>query len=136
MEGKFMKKVFLMLMLLMPMIGLYACDTCGFLKNNEQKVFSVSGFDPYSNSKYTGIAEITNVGGVFSIRWVFPDGSSEVGTGVKIGKQLSISYATDDPSYPNPGIQVYDLITNDKLKGPWAPIGGSIIGTETLERIY
>lgn len=131
-----MKKVFLMLMFLLPMIGLQACETCGFLRNNEQKVFSVSGFDPYSNSEYTGVAEITNVGGVFSILWTFSDGSSEIGTGIKIEKKLSISYATDDPSLPNPGIQVYDLITNDKLKGQWVPIGGNLVGEETLTRIY
>jgi hypothetical protein len=130
-----MKKIFLTFIFLLPIMGLYACG-CDCHEEIEQTIYSVRGFNPYTNTKYTGKAIITRQGEIFSVQWTFDDGTTEIGTGLRSGNKLSISYATADPTLPNPGLQVYEIIGINKLKGPWVPIGGNLVGEEALKRTF
>ncbi len=120
---------------LLPMLGLHACDFCGFLDGDQQAIYSVQGRDAGSIVEYTGTAVITRVGNVFSVQWVFDDGRQLIGTGLKTGDILSVAYA-DNNGLTNPGVIAYSIFCENRLRGRYVNIGQSDIGEQTLKRIH
>ena len=95
--------------------------------------YKVRGFDPYINQEYTGTALIERNGDIYNILWTFDTGTQELGTGVRKDDQLSVVFRNIE----NPdviGVQAYE-IHHHHLKGPWASLGGSLVGIESLRKI-
>lgn len=117
------KVLFSVVAFIMPFLSLQAGLT---------GVYNISGYDPYAEECYTGKICIGKDCEVYTAKWTYDgdDTSGEIGTGVYNDGQLSFVFQSeDDPSYV--GVQVYEVSCHG-LKGPWVPLAGEKIGSETL----
>lgn len=94
--------------------------------------YDVSGFDPATNKKYTGIVVIEKVGQVYIANWVFSDGSNDIGTGVLNDDSLAFDF--HEISAGDNGVQLYE-IDGHTLSGPWARFGTTQTGFEKLKKL-
>lgn len=96
--------------------------------------YSVAGFDPSVHQPYTGTLEIVQNGETYTGNWTFNDGTHETGTGIRKDDQLSFVFqGVEDPT-GDIGVQVYEL-RHDHDKGPWANLGSSVTGFESIKKI-
>ena len=103
-------------------------------------VYNISGYDPHSQGKYQGIAEIKLKDAKNEIYEIICQLNHPVvstyATGVKIDNTLSCVFAEmDDTNNTKYGLQTY-VIHNDKLSGPWIFYGDTVKGMETLTKTY
>lgn len=95
--------------------------------------YEVSGFNPFTNSHYTGQVVITkNDDHVYTATWTFDGGGSDVGTGVRKGDDLAFVF--EEGSSGVFGVQLYDF-DGHHAKGPWTFFGGTAEGHEKLKKI-
>lgn len=82
---------------------------------------------------YTGTIVIKRQGSIYNATWTNEDGSHEIGTGLRTGHILSFVFKQE--SSGQYGVQVYQILSNRCLKGPWAWHGANWKGIEKLTRI-
>lgn len=94
--------------------------------------YEVHGFDPLSNSKYSGTLVITKNGPIYSATWTF-GGGVDTGTGVR--KDDSLSFVFREGNANSFGVQVYEIEGDHTLKGPWVRYGATSKGYEKIKKI-
>lgn len=111
----------LSLFLLLPV-----CIFCGI-----EGKYKASGTDPVNKQKYKASVVIRKNGGLYTVKWTYPDSTVDIGTAVKKGNFLSVVFREgESASY---GVQTYE-IQDGKLKGPWARYGDTKKGYEELKK--
>lgn len=85
---------------------------------------------------YNGVATIVKAkGGVYEIRWVYPDGTFDVGTGVKKKDHISFVFANVvDTSFGAYGVIAYKIEDNT-FKGLYTYFAETGIGHEKMKKI-
>lgn len=92
--------------------------------------YEVEGTDP-ATGPYTGIATIQRIGiGIYTAKWTFSDGSTDVGTGVKQVHNVSFVFKESSGDF---GTQLYEILNN--LEGKWIRFGATKNGGEKLRKI-
>jgi hypothetical protein len=76
-----------------------------------------------NGAKYTVTVKIEEDGDTFKVTWKMPDGQSYIGVGIRNGKLLSVSWATQAGTRLTVGVTVYEVQKNATLKGRWSMIG-------------
>lgn len=76
-----------------------------------------------NGAKYTVTVKIEEEGDTYKVTWKMPDGQSYIGVGVRNGKLLSVSWATQQGTRLTIGITVYEVQKDATLKGRWSMIG-------------
>lgn len=95
-------------------------------------VYEVHGYDPEIDREYSGKAIIEKHGKIYNVTWIFPAGNIDVGTAVKAGDSLSISfYEIATNTY---GTQL-SQIDGKQLQGPWVRFNTNKKGYEKLCKI-
>lgn len=83
--------------------------------------YSCKGYDPYTNSNYTGTFKVKKVGNTYTTVWDL--GKDEIYTGAGVveihqgGSSFSVLFYKDS-NVRNAGLAAYDVQGN-KLKGQW-----------------
>lgn len=99
--------------------------------------YKIKGYDPNVPEYYSGFAEITKDGDVYTVHSRYNDGSHEHGTGIRKGNQ--ISFVTQRVENPTPATTAVTVckITSDPIhiKSSWIYLGGNLIGKERLHKI-
>lgn len=90
--------------------------------------YDLTGTNPGSGSKYSGVVTVQRTGDTFLVTWTV-SGARQVGIGVGAGDFLAVSYQSGNSI----GVAVYRPNENG-WKGIWAPAGSQAIGTETWTR--
>ena len=93
--------------------------------------YKVEGFDPSTQSKYTGTVVIQKRGQTYSAIWTFPSGNEDIATGVRKGDHISFVFQEHPTN--DFGVQQYE-IDGDILKGPWARFGINQKGFEKIQK--
>lgn len=93
--------------------------------------YKVEGFDPQTNSKYTGTLVITKSGNVYSATWNF-NGNTDTATGVRRGD--SVAFVFREGNSNSYGVQLYEIEEN-RLKGPWVRFGATSRGFERAKKV-
>ena len=76
-----------------------------------------------NGAKYTVEVKIEKENDAYKVTWKMPDGQSYVGVGIRNGKLLSVSWATQLGTKLTIGLTVYDIQKDGSLKGKWSMIG-------------
>lgn len=139
-----MKKLFFAAMVLFSSVGVLHADSSHsdhhhhidvFDASESSQTFRVRGFNPFTQTTYTGVVTLTRAGEIFAANWLFDDGTSEIGTGFLENGQLSFVFADAvNPLSELPGVQAYE-IHRRHLRGQWTILGQTLVGEETLTRI-
>lgn len=99
--------------------------------------YNVSGFDPNTNTSYTGTVTITKgENEIYDAEWNLSlDPPKYLGKGLKSDNQISFLYQTDGKPFgaDTTGLQVYK-IKGDTLEGNFIVYGESLVGNETLTK--
>ncbi len=103
-----------------------------FIFSDITGTYEVTGFHKPTKSRYSGTAVITKTDSIYTVNWVFSDGSTDTGTGVRTHDSLSVVFLDSESNY---GTQLYE-IKHHILKGPWVLFGGSDEGVETLKKVH
>jgi hypothetical protein len=102
--------------------------------------YSISGFDPYFGSSYTGTAIVFEDGNdVYQFRWYYDQNGRLYecrGTGIRVGDVISIVFR-DLPSQDNliieEGVQLYTIKSNT-LEGSFVLLDKNLVGNEKLTK--
>ncbi|CUI16833.1 conserved hypothetical protein [Candidatus Protochlamydia naegleriophila] len=140
-----MRKLLFAAMMVFSSVGLVHADSSHsdfhhhhsdlFDASQSSQTYRVRGFNPFTQTTYTGIVTLTRAGEIFAANWLFDDGTSEIGTGFLENGQLSFVFSDAvNPLSELPGVQVYE-IHRRHLKGHWTILGQALVGEETLTRI-
>jgi hypothetical protein len=97
--------------------------------------YTFKGIDR-AGDQYHGTATIVKAkGGVYNARWVYSDGSFEVGTGVEKEGRISFVFASvADHSFGRPGVIAYK-IDGHTLKGVYTFFAQTGVGHEKMKKI-
>ena len=89
-----------------------------------------------SGKSYHGTATIVKAkGGVYNARWLYPDGSFEVGTGVEKDGRISFVFASViERTFGRPGVILYK-IDDHTLKGVYTFFAETGVGHEKMKKI-
>jgi hypothetical protein len=85
------------------------------------------------NIEYTSALTITRSGSIYKAHWLYPDGTEEVGTGVRKDNSLAFIYSGVQSNYN--GVILYE-IKGHTLEGPWTRQDGSKTGFEKATKIH
>lgn len=94
--------------------------------------YEVVGVSPESLFEYNANLEIERNDSVYTAVWTFPDGSSDIGTGVR--QDDGIAFVFNENNSSSFGVQLYE-IRGDVLSGPWVRFGATESGYETAEKV-
>jgi hypothetical protein len=77
-------------------------------------------------------ARIEKVGDdVYNVRWVWPDGTSNLGTAVRHGNHLSVVFYSSQQF----GTELFEIEDHNTLKGIYTLFGGTGVGYEQWKKI-
>ena len=111
------------MLLLLPVPSFAAADVVGS--------YTVEGGRADGKDVYSGKAEITKEGDIYTVTWKLGAAGDYVGTGILTGDVLSVAFT-------NPGRNFFGLvvykISGKKLEGKYAQHGGKRVTTEVLTR--
>lgn len=95
--------------------------------------YEVVGEGPDSLIEYNATLVIEKNDSVYTAVWTYPNGTSDIGTGVR--KDDSIAFVFNENNSSSFGVQLYE-IHGHVLTGPWVRYGATESGHETAERVH
>jgi hypothetical protein len=91
-------------------------------KRNITGEYAGAGTD-INGAKYSVNVKIEEDEDTYKVTWKMPDGQSYIGVGIRTGKLLSVSWATQQGTRLTIGVTVYEIQKDASLKGRWSMIG-------------